>query len=67
MSDDHIPGLVAKGIAEAIILQAEKDATDPMAPAHVRADASDFLAGQNRYVPIAKVAGLNPQPPMTKR
>jgi len=65
----RVPHLVVDdpGIARAVINQAVADAVDPRLPEDVRAEASGFLEEEDRFAPFAKVAGIDTNPPMTRR
>ena len=65
--DAHVPTLAARELACAVIKQAMIDALDPTAPAELRRDAEEFLAGDRWYQAWCETAGLEPKPLLTKQ
>lgn len=63
----HVPAIEARVLACAVIKQAMVDALDPTAPAELRRDAEEFLAGDGWYQAWCETAGLNPKPLLTKK
>lgn len=66
-TDVHVPSLAARNLACAVIKQAMLDALDPTAPADVRRDAEQFLAGDQWYEAWCETAGLVPTPLLSRR
>jgi len=66
-TDVHVPSLAARNLACAVIKQAMLDALDPTAPADVRRDAEQFLAGDQWYEAWCETAGLAPTPLLSRR
>ena len=63
----HIPGLAARSLACAVIKQALVDALDPLAPAEVRADAQEFLSGDDWYRMWCEAGGYEARPLLHQR
>ncbi len=63
----HIPSLAARALARAVIGQAVADALDPATPDKVRADAREFLAGDDRYRAWCLLAEMRPVPLVPRR
>jgi hypothetical protein len=61
-TDVHIPSLAARTLACAVIKQAMVDALDPTADPQIRADAEQFLAGDNWYQAWCHTGGIEATP-----
>lgn len=58
----HVPELVSRTLACAVIKQALADALDPTLPESIRRDAQDFISGDERYQTWCRTAGMTPRP-----
>jgi hypothetical protein len=65
--DAHVPSLAARELACAVIKQAMTDALDPTAPADLRRDAEQFLAGDVWFEAWCRTAGMEPRPLLSRR
>ena len=63
----HVPCLAARTLACAVIKQAMVDALDPTADPRLRADAEQFLAGDNWYAAWCHTGGIEGTPLMSRR